>query len=716
MKLNLGMIVSTSLIFMTIVTSHGTTYAQDTWKFAGWYGGGCYPYVEFDPSFKNRVYLTSDITGLWKSDDAGEHWRFINKGIKNLTVATVSVAPSDSRVVYAGTQGGLFVSNDAGENWSACSSWGNDIHFSRPNSYRGIAVKGNNPNSLCIGTASGAVLCSDDQGATWRDLSAVTAPFATKSLITSLSFTADSQYLLVASGQGLSRYSLANNSWDTRNTAIQHVNDLLTSKTNAGVAYLAADNGIYKSQDYGKTWLSIFSLTTAGKLTRISLYESTSPQKLAAIWENGWNGGVLINSDISKSVWTNADKNLQGDVVADPTRAWAANGGKSTAVKFNPFDGSMLFRTDWWGVFKSVDTGASWMEKITGAPNSCVSDIFIDKQNSVYVATMDNGLLRSKDGGSTYQALFPSTGYRADINGHVWRVSSPDDTLNNIIATSSPWNLIINQFLISKDGGATFINTKTGIPDGRPMVNTLWGSGYPRALAVDPSKPDTIYLGIDGDDGGGLFISNDGGQTWRYSQGQPLSKKIYSGLAVDPLKPNRIFWGACGTNGGVHLSEDGGLTWRQVLTDMDWVFEVKAASDGSIFAIGVAHGVAAIYVSRDHGVTWELLKNFPDEVGAAGKGFSIDPSNSKRMAVSTVRWSSAAAGKIFLTEDGGGSWLDITDGLPDGSGAITTAFSRDGKALYIGLAAGSVYKASLPISSSKTILPPLIWLKGYLSK
>jgi photosystem II stability/assembly factor-like uncharacterized protein len=706
------LIISVSLIIFVIVTIHGSGNAQDIWKFAGWYGGGCYPYVEFDPSFKNRVYLTSDVAGLWKSDDAGEHWRFINKGIQNLTVATVSVAPSDSRVVYAGTQKGLFISTDAGENWSACASWGNDIYFTRPGSYRSIAIMDSNPNRLCIGTASGAVLCSDDQCATWRDLSAITAPFDVKDLITSLSFTKGAQYLLVASGQGLSRYSLANNSWDTRNTAIQHVNDLLTSKINARVSYLAADNGIYKSQDYGKSWLPIFSLTTAGKLTRISMYESSSPQKFAAMWENGWNGGVLLSVD-GGATWTGIDKNMQADIAGDPTRVWAVPGGRTTAIKFNPFDASMLFRTDWWGVWKSVDTGASWMEKITGAPNTVVSDIFVDNQNSVYVATMDNGLLRSKDGGVTYKAIFPSTGYRDDINGHVWRVSSPDDSVDNIIATSSPWNLNINQFLMSADGGATFINTKSGLPDARPLVNTLWGSGYPRAVAVDPGDPDTIYLGIDGDDGGGLFISNDGGETWRYSEGQPASKKIYSGLAVDPLNPDRIFWGACGTNGGVYLSEDGGLTWRQVLKDMGWVFEVKAASDGTIYAIG-DRGGATIYVSRDHGATWTLLKNFQNE--GAGKGFSIDPTNKNRMAVSTKKWDGATGGKIFISEDGGNSWIDISDGLPDNSGAIATAFSRDGKALYIGLGAGSVYKASLPISSSKTILPPPIWLKEYLSK
>ena len=325
---------------------------------------------------------------------------------------------------------------------------------------------------------------------------------------------------------------------------------------------------------------------------------------------------------------------------------------------------------------------------------------------------MDNGLLKSNDGGASYQPIFPATGYSADINGHVWRVLSPNDSVNNIIATSSPWNLNINQFLISNDAGATFINTRTGLPDIRPKVNALWGIGYPRAVAVDPGNPDNIYLGIDGDDGGGLFISNDGGETWRYSEGQPASKKIFSGLAVDPLKADRIFWGTCDANGGVYQSEDGALTWWKSLNNLGCVFEIKTAPDGTVYAIG-DQGGASIYVSRNHGANWTLLKYFKNE--GAGKGFSIDPTNANRMAISTVRWGGVAGGKIFLTEDGGTTWRDITEGLPDNSGALTTAFSRDGKALFIGLAAGSVYKASLPIPVSDTLLPPLTWLQYYLS-
>ena len=694
--ISIAFITFITLIALTpviIPASPRTVYARGVWEFAGWYGGGCYPYIEFDRRVKNRIYLSSDVAGLWRSDDGGEHWRFINKGLRNLHVATVSVAPSDSRVVYAGTRGGLFVSEDSGESWKKRGGSANEVSFNRPSSYHSIAVMENDPDRLCIGTASGAVLCSDNRGASWRTLGGATAPFNDKKPVTALSFTKDSRYLLVASDKGVLRYAFAKGKWDIRNTNIQHVHDLVTSKSAPGTVYIAADKGILRSRDYGNTWNLIYK-SGKGKITRISLFESIKSNYLAALWEDGWNGGALISMD-GGSHWTNADQRMQADSAANPTMAWQGKGGRSTSIKFDPFDGSKLFRTDWWGVWKSVDNGNSWRQKIIGAPNTVVSDIFIDGPNHIYVATMDNGLLETRDGGHIYKALFPSAGYRQDINGHVWRVLAAGSAGNNIIATSSPWGEDINQFLISRNGGKSFDIVRAGLPKKRPRINTLWGLGYPRGLAVDSRNPGNVYLGIDGDDGGGLYISNNGGKTWRYSTGQPGSKKIYSGLAVDPLDSKRIFWGACGDKGGVYMSQDGGNTWRHVLKAMNWVFEIKVDNTGKVYAVG-DQGGGTIYVSRDHGATWQLLKKFPND--GACKGFSVDPADSGRMAVSTVRWESAAGGKIYFSGDGGKSWLDMTHGLPENPGASATAFGKDGRSLYAGLYAGSVWKTSLPRS------------------
>jgi photosystem II stability/assembly factor-like uncharacterized protein len=303
----------------------------------------------------------------------------------------------------------------------------------------------------------------------------------------------------------------------------------------------------------------------------------------------------------------------------------------------------------------------------------------------LYVATMDNGLLASQDAGRSYRPAFPDRGYNARVNGHVWRVIPVGDA---VIATSSPWGEPVNQVIISRDRGKTFNIIRQGLPPKRPTVNTMWGQGYPRALAADPRNVSRIYLGIDGDDGGGLFFSHDGGETWQRSPGQPGSLRIYNGLAVDPTDSKRIAWGACGKEGGVYLSRDAGLTWDHVLRELSWVFDLAIARDGALYAAG-DQGGPVLYVSRDHGTHWKLLKRFQGQ--GACEAITLDPDHPERMAVSAVQWSSQAGGKIYLTDDSGMTWADISGDVPDGTGAAAMLFSPDG-VLYMSRYAGSVYK------------------------
>ena len=108
-----------AMAFSQFPAAHGNVIH---WEFAGWYGGGCYPNVEFDPNVKGRVYLVSDVSGIWKSTDSGENWSFMTQGLKNLNVSFVSVAPSNSKIIYAGTAKGLFVWRESINTWEPCDS------------------------------------------------------------------------------------------------------------------------------------------------------------------------------------------------------------------------------------------------------------------------------------------------------------------------------------------------------------------------------------------------------------------------------------------------------------------------------------------------------------------------------------------------------------------------------------------------------------------
>ncbi len=651
-----------------------------SWQFAGWHGGGCYPNLVFDSLVKGRVYLVSDIAGIFRSDDLGENWYFVTKGLGSLAVSQVVVAPSDSNILYAATKKGVYLSKDAGASWKATDNFKGTISFERPASYRSMVVDLKNSGRICVGTSKGALLCSNNFGSSWNEVEL--APIILKKkAITAVLFDRQGR-IYAASSSGLIRCQNEKGGCQKLDGP-QNITDLVFSNKNPGTIFAAGEAQLWISKDDGVSWQASQAVSK-GKIYRIAVDEKSDPAVIHAAWNENWKGGVVVSKDFGQS-WEKFSTTVNGDVAANPSRVWADKNGKITGVFINPFDPRVLFRTDWWGVWRSDDGGASWNEKVVGAPNTVATDLALMPNGDLLVASMDNGLLRSADEGKNYQMLFPLK-YDDAQSGHVWRVAVAGES---IIATSSPWNKIVNQVIISSDGGKTFKMIQNGLPDTRPKQNTMWGEGYPRALAVDPKDSNIIYLGIDGDDGGGLFVSRDRGQNWQRSVGQPGSLRIYHALAVDPTDSKRIVWGACGKNGGVYVSSNGGESFDHVLKDMSWVFDVHVSSDGTIFAAGDSGG-AKLYASSNHGKSWSLSGEFGQ--GRALASIAVDPSNPKRVAVATVSWSNEAPCKIFLSENGGKKWRDITGGLPDGAGASNMMFDPKSNSLYITRYAGSVYR------------------------
>src|SRR3989338_4414182 len=225
-KKNRGMRVLSMLILSTAMATTAIAGAGSSWEFAGWYGSDVYTNVEFDPKIRERVYLASEQTGLWRSDDLGEHWIAKNAGLGSLRVALIAVAPSDPDRVYAGTVAGLFRSKDAAEHWEACDTAGDRISFNRPASYRSIAVASSDPSALAVGTANGGVFYSGDSGNNWEVLGGKEKPLSSGSPITALAWTSRDD-LYAASKEGLAKYSFKEKRWQMLENAPEDITDIV---------------------------------------------------------------------------------------------------------------------------------------------------------------------------------------------------------------------------------------------------------------------------------------------------------------------------------------------------------------------------------------------------------------------------------------------------------------------------------------------------------
>ena len=458
--------------------------------------------------------------------------------------------------------------------------------------------------------------------------------------------------------------------------APKQVFSIAVSATDAAIAWAACDGaGVFRTTDRGRTWRS---MNGAGfgkgvKIHDLALH-AAKPGLVYAIGNdpNTWRG-YLFRSDDSGATWTRSNL-VRNDLAGNPTNPEETGGGEfrkgfsalslMSNVVVNPRNPDELFICGNWRNVFSADGGKTLEERVTGADNTCTTDVqFADGRT--YVTAMDEGLVVSDDDGGTWRQMLPLK-YDADISGHMWRVRvTGSGAATRIIATGSPWNAKpnANRVFVSEDAGKSFISSMSGLPDYVPTINCMWGRSYPRALAVDPQHPEVMYLGMDGDaesparPGGGVFRSADGGKTWVRCAGQPGGRRMFYGLAVDPTESKRLFWSCGGTGGGAWRSEDEGASWRQVLTSEPFSFNLETSPSGAVFVAG-----GNLQRSTDHGTTWKPITKFTG--GQAIVGLAIDPADERRIWISRLDWGTSSRGTIHRTTDGGATWQDITGDIP----------------------------------------------------
>lgn len=251
----------------------------------------------------------------------------------------------------------------------------------------------------------------------------------------------------------------------------------------------------------------------------------------------------------------------------------------------------------------------------------------------------------------------------------------------------------------------------------------------PRHLVIDWSNPQIVYCTTE--TLGGVFKSQDGGQTWDFKQvigqeviprditdlamnsdnsnvlyaahqtgvyksvdaGETWEKKgTFEGdtnnwprIAVSPIDGDTVFFGRF-SEFGMHLfkSEDGGGSWRSIPFDYNTMAIAIAPSAPHVMYIGTDG--AGAWRSTDGGETWEsITQAFAGSITVESLG--VDPNHANTVYM-VLRYMG-----LFRTEDGGGTWNPIGSGLPGGGSGIRRilVYPNNQQVLY---AAGSgVYRS-----------------------
>lgn len=209
-------------------------------------------------------------------------------------------------------------------------------------------------------------------------------------------------------------------------------------------------------------------------------------------------------------------------------------------------------------------------------------------------------------------------------------------------------------------------------------------SEAPAGLMVHPADPDRVYVSYASLTGHGLVISTDGGETWRkYDQGQ-----YFEALAGAPTDPDRIW---AGNYSGLYLSEDGGVSFRQLSDTPTMAIAVDPADPDHLVL-----GGRALYESHDGGQTLTPATHVDLDMWVNDLQFAPD-GNAVYAATGAFydELGVLRGGRgVLVSRDGGAGWESLNQGLAN-LGTTSLTFSPDGRHLYVGTFGSSVHRIKL---------------------
>ncbi|WP_394971268.1 WD40/YVTN/BNR-like repeat-containing protein [uncultured Croceitalea sp.] len=291
-------------------------------------------------------------------------------------------------------------------------------------------------------------------------------------------------------------------------------------------------------------------------------------------------------------------------------------------------------------------------------------DVVTDNPDVMYVGTASGGLWKSTSGGIKWDPIFDKE-LTASIGAVAIQQSNPSVIWVGT-GEGNPRNSLNGGFGVYKslDGGKTW--KAMGLEKTRHIHRVI----------IDPTDPNTVYVGAIGSPWGvhperGVYKTTDGGQTW--SKILFVNNKTgVADLVMDPTNPNKLiaamwehkrdpwFFKSGGEGSGLHMTHDGGKTWKR-LTDEDGLPKGELGRIGITIAKNKSNIVYALveakknalYKSEDGGFKWKKI-NDKNDIGNRPFYYSdihVDPENENRLfSVFTY---------VNVSEDGGKNFSQL---------------------------------------------------------
>jgi photosystem II stability/assembly factor-like uncharacterized protein len=690
------------------------------WRDVGPMRGGRSYGVAGSASQPSTFYFGSVGGGVWKTVNAGHTWSPISdQGIPIGSIGAIAVAPSNPNVIYVGTGEpdirsqhsygiGMYKSVDEGKTWTHIGLE-DSAHIGR------IVVDPKDPNRVYVAVLGHAydpnpergLYRSLDGGAHW------------KKVLFKASDPDNVGAIDIALNPKMPRVLYAS-LWATRRPPWSVY----------APSYMPG-SGLYKSVDGGDTWKQLTGgLPTDDFVGKIGIAVAPSnPNRLWAVVDDpgtavaqrpGPGGPGGPNPNAKGGIYLSDDAGATWKLVNSESRLWGRGWyfGQITVDPLNP-DSAYDINT---ATYLTTDAGKTWLP-VKGAPGGDdYHQIWVNPNDPKrMVLSSDQGTVVSLDGAKTWSSWYNQPTAEiyhvaADNRFPYWLYGAQQDSGGVGVSTWSRMGV-----LSFRNWEPTCLagESDTVIPDPKDG-NILYGAGagrcdqalnIPASLggslpAADPDDPnrktwtlpqvfstkdDALYYANQF-----VFRSRDRGRTW---------EKISPDLArLHPEVPKG-------------LDAITAKTIDQPMTDRFGVVYTLSPSPLSATTVWAGTDDGLIHITRDDGKTWDNVT--PPTMTAWSKVSQIEAGHfDVQTAYASVDRHRVADNKPYLyaTHDGGKSWSNIVNGIPDG--AYVNSVKEDPKAkgllyaatelrVYVSFNDGGTWQPlqnNMPVTSVRDIL------------
>jgi photosystem II stability/assembly factor-like uncharacterized protein len=659
--------VALFLILLAVSTTESSAIAQSVptelvnglkWRLIGPFRGGRAVAVAGVPGDSTTFYFGAVNGGIWKTTDSGTVWIPIFDGQPVGSIGAIAVAPSDPKTIYAGTGesdirsslssgNGVYKSTDGGATWT-------HIGLEDTRQISRIVVDPRDAKVVYVGALGHAygpneqrgVYKSVDGGANWVKVLDKGPEIG----VSDLAICSGNPQILFAG------------TWKTHRPPWS---------TYAPID--GSGGSLYRSQDGGKTWSDLGKNgLPESDWGRVGVDVAPDGKRVYALIQA--RKGGLYRSDDGGSTWVlaNGDPRLTSrawyfngitidpqnpDVFYVPNVALyrSEDGGKTISIVRGAPGGddyhqiwvdpknsaSMVLGTDQ-GTTISLDRGLTWTSWYN-QPTAQLYHVITDNEFPyvVYGAQQDSGSL-AVPSRTDHGQITPRDWFTAGDSESGYLAPDPKDS--NIIYLSGTYGTVAR--FNKRTGLSQDITPWPALTFGSDINKRKYRDPWTPVLLFSPADSSTLYFGSQY-----VMKTVDGGLHWQIispdltgstqtpeaksqteshiethieSQGPPTienAKQRGYGVVftIAPSALNRdLIWAGSDT-GLIHLTRDGGTTWKDVTPPGLSAWSKISFIEASHFDAAVAYAAVDrsrlddrtpyLYRTRDYGATWQLITN-----------------------------------------------------------------------------------------------------------